>query len=74
MSGFIRSSYIVPFDPFGNPGGTILSAAQRYNQAFKRVQRGSSTSPYPDTTLVYGRSAISCPGDDMFEDLYLSDM
>jgi hypothetical protein len=70
----IPSSYIVPFVPLGNPLGTILTAAQRYNQGFKHIQRGSVVRPYPDPATIYRRSAISDPGDDMFEDIYLSEM
>jgi hypothetical protein len=68
------SSYIVPFDPLGNPLGTIPTAAQRYNRGYKRIKRGSALSPYPDPATIYRRSAISDPGDDMFEDIYMSDM
>jgi hypothetical protein len=70
----IRSSYIVPFNPLGNPLGTILTAAQRYNRSFKHIKRGSSTSPYPDLATIYHRLAISDPEDNMFEDIYLGDM
>ena len=73
-SSAIPSSYIVPFDPLGNPLGTILTAAQRYNRGFKRIKRGSAVAPYPDPATIYRRSAIDCPGDDMFEDIYLGDM
>ena len=34
----IPTSNIVPFDPLGNPLGTILTAAQRYNWGFKRIK------------------------------------
>jgi hypothetical protein len=70
----IPSSYIVPFDPLGNPLGTLLTTAQRYNQGFKRLLRGSAVHPYPDPATIYRRLAISDPGDDMFEDVYLGDM
>jgi hypothetical protein len=70
----IRNSYIVSFDSFGNPGCTILSATQCYNWGYKRIKQGSSVAPYPDAASVYRRLAISCPEDDMFEDLYLGDM
>jgi hypothetical protein len=70
----IRNSYIVPFDPLGNPLGMILTAAQRYNWGFKCIKRGSSTSPYLDPATIYHWSAISDPEDDMFEDIYLADM
>jgi hypothetical protein len=70
----IPNSYIVPFDPLGNPLGTILTATQRYNQGFKCIKRGLSTTPYPDPAIIYRRSAISNPGDNMFTDVYLSDM
>jgi hypothetical protein len=70
----IHNSYIVPFDPLGNPLGTLLTAAQWYNWGFKHIKRGSATSPYPDPATVYHRLAISDPGDNMFEDIYLQDM
>jgi hypothetical protein len=70
----IPTSYIVPFDPLGNPLGTILTAAQRYNQGFKHIQRGSAVSPYPDPATIYRRSAISDPADNMFGDIYMGDM
>ena len=54
----IHSSYIVPFNPQGAPGPTILT----------------TMTPYPDLANIYRRLAISDPGDDMFEDLYLSDL
>jgi hypothetical protein len=68
------SSYIVLFDPLGNPLGTILTAAQRYNRGFKRIKRGSAVAPYPDPATIYRWLAIDCPGDDMFEDIYIGDM
>ena len=70
----LPNSYIVPFDPFGNPLGTILTAAQRYNRGFKCIKRGSAVAPYPDPATIYRRSALCDPDDDMFEDVYLSDM
>jgi hypothetical protein len=70
----IPSSYIIPFDPLGNPLGTILTTTQHYNQGFKRIQRGSAVHPYPDPATIYCCLAISDPGDDMFTDIYLSDM
>jgi hypothetical protein len=70
----IPNSYIIPFDPLGNPLGTILTAAQRYNWGFKCIRRGSAVALYPDPTTIYCRLAISDPGDDMFEDIYLGDM
>jgi hypothetical protein len=70
----IPNSYIIPFDPLGNPLGTLLTAAQRYNRGFKRIKRGSVMSPYPDPACVYRRSVISDLGDDMFKDVYLGDM
>ena len=70
----LPTSYIVPFDPLGNPLGTILTAAQRYNRGFKRIKRGSAVAPYPDLATIYRRSALCDPADDMFEDVYLSDM
>jgi hypothetical protein len=70
----IRNSYIVPFDPLGAPGPTILTAAQEYNKMFKHLKWGSAVTPYPDPATVYHRLAISNPGDDMFKDLYLADM
>ena len=70
----IPTSYIVPFDPLGNPLGTILTAAQRYNRGFKRIKQGSAVAPYPDPTTIYRQSVICDPVDDMFEDIYLGDM
>jgi hypothetical protein len=70
----IPSSYIVPFDPLGNPLGMILTAAQRYNRDFKRIKRGSAVAPYPDPATIYRQSAISDLADDMFKDIYLGDM
>jgi hypothetical protein len=70
----IHNSYIIPFNPLGNPLGTILTAAQRYDRGFKRIKQGSSTSPYPNPVSIYHRSAISDPGNDMFKDIYLADM
>jgi hypothetical protein len=70
----IPSSYIVLFNPLGNPLGTILTAAQRYNWGFKRIKRGSAVAPYPDPATIYHQSAISDPGDDMFEDVYMGDL
>jgi hypothetical protein len=70
----ILSSYIVPFDPLGNPLGTILTAAQRYNRGFKRIKRDSAVAPYPNPATIYCQSAIADPGDDMFEDVYMGDM
>jgi hypothetical protein len=70
----IPSSYIVPFDPLGNPLGTLLTTAQRYNRGFKRIKRGSAVAPYPDPATIYCWSAICDPGDDMFADVYMSDM
>jgi hypothetical protein len=69
-----HTSYIVPFDPHGAPGTTILTAAQFFNRDFKRLRRGSAVTPYPDPANVYRRLAISDPRDDMFEDVYLSDL
>jgi hypothetical protein len=68
------SSYIIPFDPLGNPLGTILIAAQRYNQGFKCIKRGSAVAPYPDPATIYCRLAISDPGDDMFANIYMGDL
>jgi hypothetical protein len=70
----IPTSYIMPFDPLGNPLGTILTATQRYNWGFKRIKRGSAVAPYPNPTTIYCWSAISDLGDDMFEDIYMGDM
>jgi hypothetical protein len=70
----IHSSYIVPFDPHGNPGVTILTAAQSFNKDYKRLRRGSAVTPYPDLANIYRRSATSDPGNDMFEDVYLRDL
>jgi hypothetical protein len=69
-----HSSYIVPFDPQGAPGLTILTAAQSFNRDFKRLRQGSAITPYPDPANIYRRSAIADPGDDMFEDVYLRDL
>jgi hypothetical protein len=69
-----RTSYIVPFDPHGAPGPTILTAAQSFNRDFKRLRHGSAVTPYPDPANIYRRSAIADPGDDMFEDVYLRDL
>ena len=44
----LPTSYIVPFDPLGNPLGTILTTTQHYNRGFKRIKRGSAIAPYPD--------------------------
>ena len=52
----IPTSYIVPFDPLGNPLGTILTAAQHYNQGFKRIKRGSAVAPYPNPATIYCQS------------------
>jgi hypothetical protein len=70
----IHSSYIMPFDPLGNPLGTILTTTQRYNRGFKRILRGLAVHPYPDPATIYRQSAIADPGDDMFKDVYLGDM
>ena len=50
------------------------TAAQRYNRGFKRIKRGSAIAPYPDPATIYRRSALCDPADDMFEDVYLSDL
>jgi hypothetical protein len=70
----IRTSYLVPFDPLGNPGVTILTAAQSFNRDFKRLRRGSAVTPYLDPANIYRRSAITDPGNDMFDDVYLRDL
>jgi hypothetical protein len=70
----IPNSYIVPFNPLGNPLGTILTATQRYNWGFEGIKQGSAMSPYPNPTTIYHCSAISDPEVDMFTDVYLSDM
>jgi hypothetical protein len=67
----IPSSYIIPFDPLGNPLGTILTAAQHYNRGFKRIKRGSVVAPYPDPATIYHQSVIADPEDDMFADVYM---
>jgi hypothetical protein len=67
----ICSSFIVLFNPLGNLGGTLITAAQWYNHNFKRIKRGLSVSPYPNLATVYQRSVLSNPEDDMFEDLIL---
>jgi hypothetical protein len=41
---------------------------------FNRLRRGSAVTPYPDPANIYHRSAITNPGDDMFEDVYLLDL
>ena len=70
----IPTSYIVPFDPLGNPLGTIPTAAQSYNRGFKCIKRGSAIAPYPDPATIYRWSALSDPEDNMFEDIYMSDL
>ena len=70
----ICNLYIVPFDPLGSPGPTILTAAQNYNRGFKCLKQGSVVTPYPNPAEVYRQSAIFNPGNDMFEDLWLGDM
>ena len=70
----IPNSYIVPFDPLGNPLGMILTTAQCYNRGFKCLRRGLAVSPYPDPATIYRCLAISNPGDDMFADIFLGDM
>jgi hypothetical protein len=70
----IPTSYIVPFDPLGNPLGTILTAAQRYNQGFRRIKQGLAIAPYPDPATIYHRSAICDLADDMFKDVFMSDL
>jgi hypothetical protein len=70
----VPTSYLVPFDPLGNPLGTILTTAQLYNRGFKHIKWGSAVAPYPDPATIYRQSAISDPADDMFEDIYLGNM
>ena len=70
----IPTSYIILFDPLGNPLGTILTAAQRYNQGFKCIKQGSAIAPYPNPATIYCQSALCNPENDMFEDIYLSDL
>ena len=70
----IPSSYIVPFDPLGNPLGTILTTAQCYNRGFKRIKWGSAVAPYPEPATIYHWSAFSDPESNMFKDVYMSDM
>jgi hypothetical protein len=70
----IPNSSIIPFNPLGNPLGTILTTTQLYNRGFKRIKRGSAMSPYPNPATIYHRSVISDPGDDMFANVYMSDM
>ena len=70
----ICNSYIVPFGPILAHGLTILTAAQEHNRGFKCLKQGSLTNPYPDPSTVYCRLALTNPGDDMFNDLYLNDM
>ena len=70
----IPTSYIVPFDPLGNPLGTILTTAQHYNQGFKHIKRGSAVAPYPDPATIYRQSVLSDLENDMFEDVYMGDM
>jgi hypothetical protein len=69
-----RTSYIVPFNPHGAPGPTILTVAQSFNRDCKRLRWGSAITPYPDAANVYCWSVISDPRNDMFEDLYLRDL
>ena len=70
----LPTSYIIPFDPLGNPLGTILTTSQRYNQGFKHIKRGSAIAPYPDLATIYHRSVLSDPENDMFKDIYMGDM
>jgi hypothetical protein len=70
----IHNSYLVPFDPLGAPGPTILTATQEYNKMFKHLKWGLAVTPYPDLATVYRQLVISNAGDDMFDDLYLGDM
>jgi hypothetical protein len=70
----ICSSYIIPFNPLGAPGPTILTTTQEYNKMFKHLKWGSAVSPYPNPASVYHQSAITDPVDDMFEDLFLNDL
>ena len=70
----IPSSYIVLFDPLGNPLGTILIAAQRYNRGFKRIKRGSAVVPYPDPATIYCQLALCDLENDTLEDIYWSDL
>lgn len=69
-----RNLYIIPFNPLGAPGPTILTAVQTFNKAYKHLKRGSAVTPYPDPVMVYCQSVVSNPGDDTFEDLYLDDL
>jgi hypothetical protein len=66
----VLAMYWVSTSPFA----PSVTAAQRYNQGFKRIKRGSAVVPYPDPATIYRRSAIADPGDDMFEDIYMGDM
>ena len=70
----IPTSYIVPFDPLGNPLGTILTTAQHYDWGFKHIKRGLAIAPYPNPATIYRRSALCDPENDMFKDIYLSDL
>ena len=70
----IHSSYIVLFDPVRAPLPTILTTTQEYNKGFKHIKQGLSVTPYPDPATIYCQLAISDPGDDMFEDIYLDDL
>ena len=69
-----HNSYIVPFNPLRAHGPTILTAAQEHNWEFKCLKRGSLTNPYLDPVTVYRWSALTDPGDDMFDNLYLNDL
>ena len=70
----IHNSYLVPFNPLRAPGPTILTTTQEFNREFKRLKQGSSMNPYPNPANVYQQSALTNPGDDMFDDLYLNDL
>jgi hypothetical protein len=38
------------------------------------ISRGDQVTPYPKVSVVYERSTIDNPGDDVFEDLFLDDL
>ena len=70
----IRSSYIVPWDPRGHPMETATYAWSCFNCHHFSQQRNDCFAPYPSVDTVYQRSDTDCPGDDMFEDLFMDDL
>jgi hypothetical protein len=74
LADVICHSYIILFNPVGNPLGTRFTATQKFNRNHYRPKRGSRVTPYPEVSVVYERSALDNPGDDMFKDLFLDDL